>query len=161
VTIRRIGWGLCALGAIGLLVNLPGFASGVLAASRGGQRLEGAWRITATVTSQPALPPLEILATFDPEGTLVGSAPNPLVSAAHGAWERTGNRRFALTAIYLRFDGTGTFLGTTKLRATFQGNQPGTGGSGQFVAQQFDPAGVAQGTDNGTAVATRIPVEPL
>ena len=59
------------------------------------------------------------------------------------------------------FDAAGTFLGTTKLRATFQGNHEGTEGAGEFVAQQFDPAGAAQGTDSGTAVATRITVEPL
>ena len=160
--IRRIpGWRWFAAAAIATGVAVIGAPPYVGATGSSAQRLNGSWIATVTTTNPTGVPPLTILATFTEDGGLVGSAPNPHVSAAHGAWSRIGSRRFALTAVYLRFEDDGTFLGTTKLRATLELNRAANQGTATFQADQFDPSGTPGATFTGTAAATRIPVQPL
>jgi hypothetical protein len=159
---RRVWLGKwLALAATVVVAAVIGAQPHVSAARGGGQRLTGSWIAVVTTKTPEGIPPLTILATFTEDGGIVGSAPHPHVSAAHGAWSRVGNRRFALTAVYLRFDDAGTFLGTTELRATLEVDRQATEGEATFEAQQRDSDGTVTDTFEGTAAARRIPVNPL
>src|SRR3954467_9651017 len=105
-------WSSLTLAAIAVLLWVVGAQARLQAGHIDAQHLNGSWIATVTTVTPAGVPPLTILATFTEDGSIVGSAPSSNVSAAHGAWARTGNGTFALTAVYLRHDGGGTFLGT-------------------------------------------------
>jgi hypothetical protein len=167
---RRVRWAIAlvvmagaAAGAYGPLRGRPAgaaeSASTALAAA-GGQKLEGSWRLNIMVTNPPGMT-FRLLATATPEGALIGSAQSPYFSTAHGAWKRTGNRQFAVTAFWFRSDAAAAFQGTTKVRGTLRANQGLTEATGQFHVDLFDPKGAPVGSFSGEGEANRIQVEAL
>src|SRR2546427_13221789 len=81
-----------------------------LEASRG---LVGAWIVTA---SRPAGVGKNLL-TFSSDGTFFRSGDtHPVLSGAHGAWKRVGDREFDATYIAFRFDENRKWIGSTKKR---------------------------------------------
>ena len=79
-------------------------------ASRG---LVGAWTVTA---SRPGGVGKNLL-TFSSDGTFFRSGDtHPLLSGAHGAWKRVGDREFDATYIAFRFDQDRKWIGSTKTR---------------------------------------------
>ena len=75
--------------------------------------LVGAWIVTA---SRPAGVGKNLL-TFSSDGTFFRSGDtHPVLSGAHGAWKRVGDREFDATYIAFRFDQNGKWIGSTKTR---------------------------------------------
>ena len=128
-----------------------------------GKQLEGSWVVTTTIPGDPNSP-FKSLATINGDGTFVESLQpglNPLVSDVHGVWTRTGKRDFATTGVYLRSDGAGNFVGTTKVLAILTLSKTLDEGSARFQADLFDPAGNPVGSFTGTSQISRIKVEQL
>jgi hypothetical protein len=125
-----------------------------------GQHLEGSWLVTASVVGDPSL--IKALLTCSPNGEVVETPSVPLaVSTGHGVWERTGNREFALTVLYLRRNEDGELIGTSKVRSLLKVNEGMTEAGGRFETTVFDLAGNPVGSFAGTAESTRIQSEPL
>jgi hypothetical protein len=75
--------------------------------------LIGAWIVTA---SRPAGVGKNLL-TFSSDGTFFRSGDtHPVLSGAHGAWKRVGDREFDATYIAFRFDENRKWIGSTKTR---------------------------------------------
>ena len=75
--------------------------------------LIGAWIVTA---SRPAGVGKNLL-TFSSDGTFFRSGDtHPVLSGAHGAWKRVGDKEFDATYIAFRFDQSGKWVGSTKTR---------------------------------------------
>lgn len=75
--------------------------------------LVGAWIVTA---SRPAGVGKNLL-TFSSDGTFFRSGDtHPVLSGAHGAWKRVGDREFDATYIAFRFDQDRKWIGSTKTR---------------------------------------------
>src|SRR5439155_13173687 len=81
-----------------------------------GQHLDGSWIVDATVEGEP---PLKGLITFTRDGALVETVFLPFVSPGHGACVRIGNRRFAITNVYLVSDASQQLLRIGTVRATY------------------------------------------
>lgn len=123
-----------------------------------GQRLQGSWNVTAHVEGEPLI---HALITFNNDGGFVETAAAPGISAGHGNWTRTGHNQFALTALYLRLDATGHFVGTSKVRSTFTLSESSGVASGPFQTDVFDADGNMISSFGGSAEAARISVESL
>jgi hypothetical protein len=75
--------------------------------------LIGAWLVTA---SRPAGVGKNLL-TFSSDGTFFRSGDtHPVLSGAHGAWKRVGDKEFDATYIAFRFDQDRKWIGSTKTR---------------------------------------------
>jgi hypothetical protein len=75
--------------------------------------LIGAWIVTA---SRPGGVGKNML-TFSSDGTFFRSGDtHPVLSGAHGAWKRVGDKEFNATYIAFRFDQNGKWIGSTKTR---------------------------------------------
>jgi hypothetical protein len=122
-------------------------------------QLAGSWELT--VNRGPALPPVKALTTYTPGHSLIGTANNVVRGPSHGAWEHVSGRVYADTHIFFRFEPTGTFLGTQKVRETVELAQDGDSYTAVAISDQFDPNGnlTASGL-RATITATRIKVEP-
>jgi hypothetical protein len=148
---------ICVVAALVSTLASPSNSRGSLG---DGQHLEGSWLVTASVVGDPSL--IKALLTCSPNGEVVETPSVPLaVSTGHGVWERTGNRQFALTVLYLRRDEAGGLIGTSKVRSLLSVNESMTEGSGRFETTVFDLAGNQVGAFEGTAESTRIQSEPL
>ncbi len=78
-----------------------------------GRGLVGAWIVTA---SRPAGVGKNLL-TFSSDGTFFRSGDtHPVLSGAHGAWKRIGDKEFEATYIAFRFDENKKWVGSTKTR---------------------------------------------
>lgn len=155
-------FGLVALALVAVL------AMGVVSAGASGRHdspetLAGTWLVT--IDRGPA-GPLKALLTYSRGGGFVETAnavPNTMRSPGHGAWRRTGNRRFAATELFFRYDPQGgTFLGYLKLRMQIVLSGGGDSFTAVTIAQALDadrnPIGPPR-TDNSTG--ERIEVEPI
>jgi hypothetical protein len=122
--------------------------------------LVGSWELT--VNRGPQLPPVKGMTTYTRGHSLIGTANVVVRGPAHGTWEHVSGRLYADTHIFFRFDSTGTFLGTQKIRETVRLAQDGDSYTAVAISDQFDPNGnlVASGL-RATITATRIKVERI
>lgn len=83
------------------------------AASETSRGLVGAWLVSA---SRPGGVGKNLL-TFSSDGTFFRSGDtHPVLSGAHGAWKRVGDREFDATYIAFRFDQNGKWIGSNMTR---------------------------------------------
>lgn len=120
--------------------------------------LVGAWIVTA---SRPAGVGKNLL-TFSSDGTFFRSGDtHPVLSGAHGAWKRVGDREFDATYIAFRFDQNGKWIGSTKTRIHIA---PGPGGN-EFTGVAKTSSRDLQDKEVGAAEVRldgkRIQVEPF
>lgn len=157
------------LGAIALIVLMA--AIGAISASAGNDhpqrakaQLVGSWMVT--VNRGPALPPLKSLQTFTKgHGVIETSNAGATVrSPAHGAWNRIGGRAYGSTMVFFRYDSSGAFIGTLKLRRTLEVAHDGQSFTGGSVAELRDANGnllPGSNTRLDAETAERINVEPV
>jgi hypothetical protein len=120
--------------------------------------LIGAWIVT---TSRSAGMGKNLL-TFSSDGTFFRSGDtHPLLSGAHGAWKRTGNRAFDATYIAFRFDQTGNWIGSTKTRIHIITGSRENEFSGVAKVSTRDPQDNEVGTSEVRLQGKRIQVEPF
>jgi len=146
-------------------------AAGAISASAGrkapkSQHLSGTWMTTVTLEDPPPGIPASFRAlnTFLPTGELLvsSSAALPtLRSLAHGDWIRTGNRRFASSFVFFRFDPTGAFIGLQRVHRTILLPEslnafPSTDG-----VEILDPSGTVTRSSRATEVGERLTVQQI
>ena len=126
--------------------------------------LTGSWLFT--VTPEGPVPTFKALGTFNADGGLVITAQGDVTqfgvtTASHGAWRKTGDRRYSVTFRQIAYDFQGNFTGTLKVRSNVTLNHSSDKFSLVFQAEIFDPSGALIFSFGGVAQATRIKVEPL
>jgi hypothetical protein len=120
--------------------------------------LVGAWIVTA---SRPAGVGKNLL-TFSSDGTFFRSGDtHPVLSGAHGAWKRAGDKEFDATYVAFRFDQSGKWIGSTKTRIRIV---PGPGDNeftGVAKVSTRDLQDKEVGTSETRLDGKRIQVEPF
>ena len=131
-------------------------------AERARPSIEGAWRTAVTLRNcQTGLPVGGVgrgLITFHEGGTLSEFNGSPAIrSPGHGVWEDLrGRRNFSGVFVINRYDATGTFIGTQKVRAAWQLSASGNGFTSNAATEIFDANDNLLGTGCATSVGTRI-----
>ena len=144
-----------------------GGESELRAVSPVGQELEGTWRVQVSPENPPiGLPPsFPTLNTFMPSGELletgVGTPPSRR-TPGHGEWLRTGDRRFAFTLVFFRFDAEGRYIGDLEASTQIRLARNLRRFRGFSTAVLHDPQGNVVGTFNSTTNGERIEIhEPV
>ena len=136
---------------------VAGLASPGLAGetSRG---LVGAWIVTA---SRPAGVGKNLL-TFSSDGTFFRSGDtHPVLSGAHGAWKRVGDKEFDATYIAFRFDQDRKWIGSTKTRIHIVSGPGDDEFTGVAKVSTRDLQDKEIGTSEVRLEGKRIQVEPF
>ncbi len=123
-----------------------------------GRGLIGAWVVTA---SRPAGVGKNLL-TFSSDGTFFRSGDtHPVLSGAHGAWKRVGDREFDATYIAFRFDEKGKWIGSTKTRIHIVAGPGDNEFTGVAKVSTRDLQDKEVGTSETRLEGSRIQVEPF
>ena len=129
-----------------------------------GQELEGTWLVTVRPNNPPpGLPPsFPTLNTFLPSGELLETGtgtPPSRRTPGHGEWLRTGDRRFALTLVFFRFDAEGRYIGPLEANTTLRLARNLRTFRGVSTAVLRDPQGNVVGTFDTTVTGERIEIQ--
>ena len=128
------------------------------AAVEANRGLVGAWIVTASRARGVG----KNLLTFSSDGTFFRSGDtHPVLSGAHGAWKKVGDREFVATYIAFRFDQDRKWIGSTKTRIHII---PGPGGNdftGVAKASLRDLQDKEVGSAEVRLEGKRIQVEPF
>ncbi len=124
----------------------------------------GAWRTAVQLRNcQTGLPVGGVgrgLFTFHEGGTLseFNFGPGQNRSPGHGVWEqqRRHRRNFSGVFVINRYDATGTFTGTQKIRATWELSTSGDDYTSNAAFENFDANDNLTGTGCATSIGTRI-----
>lgn len=121
-----------------------------------GQEIVGSWQLTVTG------PAGMTLQTYITDGGLVTTqGDHPRRSAGHGAWVRTGERRFLATHLSMRFGEHLELVGTTNLRLDITVDSSGNSFTSHNIRDEFDLSGNLVNSIDATSQATRIVPQPL
>ena len=131
------------------------------------RNIVGAWRTAITlVNCQTSLPVGGVgrgLITFHEGGTLseFNLGPGQNRSPGHGVWEQQRGRRnfsgvFSGVFVINRYDATGVFIGTQKVRAAWELITGGNGYTTNAAVEIFDANDNLIGRGCATGVGTRI-----
>ncbi len=130
---------------------------------RSQRNIVGAWRTAVTLrncqTGLPVSPVGRGLITFHEGGTLseFNLGPGQNRSPGHGVWEqRRGRRNFSGVFVINRYDATGVFIGTQKVRAAWELSTSGNSYTSNAAVEIFDANDNLIGTGCATSVGTRI-----
>ncbi len=124
-------------------------------ASRG---LAGAWLVSA---SRPGGVGKNLL-TFSSDGTFFRSGDtHPVLSGAHGAWKRVGDREFDATYIAFRFDQNGKWIGSNKTRIRITQGPGDDEFTGVAKVSVLDLNGKEERASESRLEGKRIQVEPF
>ena len=126
----------------------------------------GAWRTAVTLrncqTGLPVSPVGRGLLTFHEGGTLSEFNASPALppamrSPGHGVWEE-GHGRHHYSGVFVinRYEATGVFIGTTKVRPAWELSTSGNGYTSNASFEIFDANDNLIGTGCATGVGTRI-----
>ena len=126
----------------------------------------GAWRTVVTprncATGAPAPFAIRGLFTFNTGGTMAeyGIAPGQtpaLRSPGHGVWQREkGWQDYTFAFIMLRYDATGTFIGSQRIRGTLVMGESGDSFTTSSTVEILDPNDNLLSLGCATAVGTRF-----
>jgi len=120
------------------------------------QELVGTWEVTVMASGAD---PVIDYATMTEGGGLIGTDPDPNVSAGIGTWEKIGPNRFGVTFVHFLSD-QGAPLGTLKVRAEIILDAKTDTFSGPFRTDVVIGGNVVQSVC-GTVQARRVDVEAL
>jgi len=153
--------GRTSIAAVAAIALAALVTAGAISASAGddssANQLVGSWELT--VNRGPQLPPVKGLTTYDRGHSLIGTANVTVRGPAHGTWEHLSGRLYADTHVFFRFDATGAFLGSQRVKETLRLAPDGDSYTSVAISDQFDPNGnpTASGL-RATITATRISV---
>ena len=120
--------------------------------------LIGAWIVTA---SRPAGVGKNLL-TFSSDGTFFRSGDtHPVLSGAHGAWKRVGDKEFDATYIAFRFDENRKWIGSTKTRIHIVAGPGDNEFTGVAKVSTLDLQDKEVATSETRLEGKRIQVEPF
>ena len=136
------------------------------ATSKAGERtIRGVWRTAVTprnCQTGDAILTFAGLFTFNQGGTMsefgIGPGSSPaLRSPGHGVWEREhGWQDYSFAFTYYRYDASGVFLGSQKVKATLELGVGGDEFTSRSAIETLNANGVVIGTACATAVGTRF-----
>ncbi len=151
---------LAAIAAIAVAALVAAGATWAGRDDNSANTLAGTWQLT--VNRGPVLPPVQGLTTYTRGHSLIGTGNVTVRGPAHGVWEHVRGRLFADTHVFFRFDATGAFIGSQKIRETVRLSQDGESYTAIAISDLFDPSGnlVASGL-RATITATRMHVERI
>jgi hypothetical protein len=127
--------------------------------------IQGVWRTVVTprnCQTGQTFPSLQGLFTFTQGGTMseygIGPGSSPaLRSPGHGVWQREhGWQDYSFAFTYYRYDASGAFLGSQKVRATLELGAGGDEFASRSAIEILDANGAVIGTGCATAVGTRF-----
>ena len=127
--------------------------------------IQGVWRTAVTprnCQTGAAILTLSGLFTFNQGGTLseygIGPGSSPaLRSPGHGVWQHEhGWQDYSFAFTYYRYDASGVFLGSQKVRATLELGVGGDEFTSRSAIETLDVNGAVIGTGCATAVGTRF-----
>ena len=127
--------------------------------------IRGVWRTTVTprnCQTGDALLTLSGLFTFNQGGTMseygIGPGSSPaLRSPGHGVWQREhGWQEYSFAFTYYRYNASGVFLGSQKVRATLELAAGGDEFASRSGIEILDVNGIVIGTGCATATGTRF-----
>ena len=124
------------------------------AASEDARSITGTW--TVTVHPDGPQPSFQSTITFTSAGGLVEATSKAVSSAGIGTWTRTGGGHFSITFRKYRFDGTGTFVGTTVITEDDLVDASGATYTGHATTKVIDAKGTVLTTFTSTAEAERM-----
>ena len=121
--------------------------------------IQGVWRNCQTGA---AILTLSGLFTFNQGGTMseygIGPGSSPaLRSPGHGVWQREhGWQEYSFAFTFYRYDASGVFLGSQKVRATLELGEGGDEFASRSALETLDVNGAVFATGCATAVGTRF-----
>ena len=127
--------------------------------------IEGVWRTAVTprnCQTGNAILTLSGLFTFNQGGTMseygIGPGSSPaLRSPGHGVWQREhGWQDYSFAFTFYRYDASGVFLGSQKVRATLELGEGGDEFVSRSAIETLDVNGAVIGTGCATAIGTRF-----
>ena len=154
-----------ALGTIFGLLLLIGSAQFLVSAQedkneeRSERSLVGTWQTLVTprncATGVPVAPAFPGILTFNKGGTLTGTS--TAVSSVFGVWKREqGWRNYSFAFLSLRYNSTGVFIGTQKVRQTVEISSGGNSFTSTGSVEVLDVNGTVIGTGCSTSTGTRF-----
>ena len=150
-------------------VSVTGFSSASSTKSSQGLQLDGTWMVTVTrINPPPGLAPtFKSLMSYARGGVMIetatGSIPSTRRGPALGQWERIGNRRFATSMWFFRFDPvTGISVGSQRVDRTMQLSRNRESFTAVGLVQQFDVDGNPVGPPlRATEVGQRLAIHRI
>jgi hypothetical protein len=123
--------------------------------------LVGTWVTSVTLTNPPAGVDgtFQGLDTFVAGGGIIvsSSQSHPTQrSLAHGNYTRTGDRQYACSFVWFRFDPTGAFAGMQRVRRTMTVSRDGTSFQAEDTIDVLAPNGTVVATIQGTETGQRL-----
>ena len=127
--------------------------------------IQGVWRTAVTprnCQTGDAILTLSGLFTFNRGGTMaeygIGPGSSPaLRSPGHGVWQREhGWQDYSFAFTYYRYNASGVFLGSQKVRATLELAPSGDEFASRSLIETLDVNDAVTGTGCATAVGTRF-----
>ena len=127
--------------------------------------IQGVWRTAVTprnCQTGAAILTLSGLFTFNQGGTMseygIGPGSSPaLRSPGHGVWQREhGWQDYSFAFTFYRYDPSGVFLGSQKVRATLELGEGGDEFASRSALETLDVNGAVIATGCATAVGTRF-----
>jgi hypothetical protein len=102
-------------GAVSAADGLDAGGQGLFEGSRT-RCIAGTWQ--ATVSRGPVLPPVTSLHTFSRDRTMIESGSDSAFrSPGYGGWKYLGDRIYATTLVFHRFNAAGEHIGSVKVKA--------------------------------------------
>lgn len=128
------------------------------AASEASRGLAGAWLVSASRPGGQGV----VLLTFTSDGTFFRSGDtHPVLSVAHGSWQRINGREFDATYVALRFDQDRKFVGTQKTRIRITQGPAENEFTGLAKVSVLDLNGQEERASETRLAGKRIQVEPF
>ncbi len=119
------------------------------------QSLKGSWIVTVTREDQSTF--LSLMTFTSGGGVLEESNTTSIRSLGHGEWVRTGNRQFARTFVFFRFDGpTRGFIGTGRATANMRLGEDLNEFRAVARLERFDVNGNLIDTSTSTELGRRL-----
>ncbi len=119
------------------------------------QKLEGSWLVMVTREDQSTF--LSLMTFTSGGGVLEESNTTSIRSLGHGEWVRTGNRQFARTFVFFRFDGpTRGFIGTGRATANMRLGEDLNEFRAVARIERFDVNGNLIDTSTSTELGRRL-----
>jgi hypothetical protein len=126
-----------------------------------GNQLAGTW--TVTINRPAPAPPLSSLQVYTGKGSMVESGTDTASrSPQYASWERVGDRKYAATGLFFRFDpATGAFAGKQKINRTIDLSKDGQSFTFQGQTTIYDANGNVVVTVPASGSGQRLQVEAL
>ena len=126
---------------------------------RNERNIQGTWRTVVTPrncqTGTPVAPAFPGLLGFNDGGTLAGTS--TVAPSVYGVWKReNGWRNYSFAFANLRFNSSGTFIGTQTVRQTAKIAANGNEFTSTGIIEVFDTNGTQIGAGCATSTGTRF-----